>query len=380
MTLWGLTSPPKDVKLNMLNQFDGQIVHLFTKMKKIKVTSDTKISDLIEVSQEDGPNYPLLSFKGFGVRIPSKIVPTTANYPRKTENCKGNLDVLIASTAGGWATKSWPMSLFIGENKDEELFDRRHTLKAIKENKYPLAPVALYERKKTGNPILDNLKESSVLTLSGLYVNGTDGTVNAVINDYVNAIKLVIEENDLPQTKEVVDELLSVTGVDERYSYRATITQIKNAILDKNTKSTKVFNTTKEEQKAWIKSNNFFGNNNYSPIDGVAVRSKVLDGQFTYRYAGDILKWAFHAWTKKERVRVLVYSNAEHETQIESERLEIVKVMEEIFVSPINFFSQKISSTFGGMITLPKISIADLPLEIWSMPQIEGETVAIQLV
>ena len=347
-------------------------------MKKVKVTSSTKISELIEVSQEDGPDYPLLTFKGFGTRDIDKIVPTKANYPRKTESSKGNVDVLIASTAGGWATKSWPMSIFVGKSKEEELFDRRHTLKAIKENKYPFAPVALYERKKTGNEILDGLKESSVLTLSGLYANGTDGTVNSVQNDYINAVKLVIEENNLPQTREVVDTLLSVTGVEERYSYRATITAIVNAIMDKKTKSTRVFNTTKEEQKDWIKSNTSFGNNNYSPVDGVAVRTKVLDSQFTYRYAGDILKWAFQSWIKNERVRVLVYSNSEHESQIESERSEIIKVMEEIFVGPINFFSQKISSIFGGMITLPKVSISDLPLEIWAMPQIEGETEAIQ--
>lgn len=349
-------------------------------MKKVKVTSDTKISELIEVSQDDGPKYPLLSFKGFCVRVPDKIVPTNANYPRKTESSKGNVDVLIASTAGGWATKSWPMSIFVGKNNQEELFDRRHTLKAIKQNKYPLAPVALYERKKTGNEILDNLKESSVLTLSGLYANGTDGTVNSVQNDYVNAIKLVMEENNLPHTKEVVDVLLSVTGIEERYSYRPTITSIVNAILDKKTKSTKVFNTTKEEQKDWISSNPFFGNNNYSPVDGVAVRSKVLDSQFTYRYAGDILKWAFQSWTKGEKVRVLVYSNAEHETQIEFERSEIVDVMEEVFIGPINFFSKRISSIFGGMITLPQVSVSDLPIEIWAMPQIEGESESIQLV
>jgi hypothetical protein len=357
----------------------GKMFIRLLNMKKVKVTPNTKISELIEVSQEDGPNYPLLSFKGFCVRVPDKIVPTQANYPRKTESSKGNVDVLIASTAGGWATKSWPMSIFVANNKNEELFDRRHTLKAIKENKYPLAPVALYERKKTGNAILDNLKESSVLTLSGLYANGTDGTVNSVQNDYINAVKLVIEENNLPQTKEVVDELLSITGVDERYSYRPTITSIVNAILDRKTKSTKVFNTTKEEQKDWIKSNPFFGNNNYSSVDGVAVRSKVLDSQFTYRYAGDILKWAFQAWTKGEKVRVMVYSNAEHEFQIESERSEILNVMEEIFIGPINFFSEKISSTFDGMITLPKVSISNLPLEIWAMPQIEGETESIQL-
>ena len=350
-------------------------------MKKVKVTSTTQLSEMIEVSKEDGPNYPLLSFVGFDVRNPNQINPTKANYPRKTERSKGNVDVLIASTFGQrWATKSWPLSIFVGEGKEEELFDRRHTLTAIKENKFPLAPAALYERKKTGNIFLDNLKESSVLTLSGLYVNGTDGTVNSVRDDYVNVVKLVIEENNLPLTKEVVDELLSVTGVEERYSYRPMITSIVNAILDKKTKSTKVFNTTKEEQKEWISSNSSFGNNNYSSVDGVAVRSKVLDSQFTYRYAGDILKWAFQSWVKNERIRVLVYSNAEHESQIEAERTEITVVMEEVFSGPINYFSQKISSIFGNMITLPKVSISDLPIEIWAMPQIEGEEKAIQLV
>ena len=237
----------------------------------------------------------------------------------------------------------------------------------------------MYERKKTGNDLLDGIKESSVLTLMGLYVNATDGTTNAVTHDFENVVKLVIEENNLPLTREVVNELLLITGVEERYSYPGTITTIKNAILDKKTKSTKVFNTTKEEQKDWIKSNLFFGNNNYSSVDGVAVRSKVLDSQFTYRYAGDILKWAFQSWTKNEKIRVLVYSNAEHENQIEQERTEILTVMEEIFIGPINFYSQKITSIFGGLITLPKVSISDLPLEIWSMPQIDGETEAIQL-
>lgn len=348
-------------------------------MKKIKITPSTTISEMLEVSQEDGPNYPLLKFEGFGVRVPGQITPTKANYPRKTENSKGNVDVLIASTAEGWAPKSWPFSVFIGRKNEEELFDRRHTLKAVKENKYCQVPVALYKRKKTGNDILDKLKDSSVLTLSGLYVNATDGTVNSVQNDFVNAVKLVIEENNLPLTRETVDSLLEVTGVESRYSYRATITGIKNAILDKKNKSTKVFNTTKEEQKDWIASNNFFGNNNYSPVDGVAVRSKVLDEQFTYRYAGDILKWAFQAWIKGERVRVLLYSNAEHESQIEKERTEIIKVMKDIFNGPINFFREKISSIFGNMITLPSVSLSDLPIEIWVMPQIEGEDKAIEL-
>ena len=347
-------------------------------MKKTKITSNTQLSEMIEVTQEDGPNYPLLDFKGFGSRVPAKITPTTANYPRKTENAKGNVDVLTASTKEGWATKSWPFSIFDGDN-GEELFDHRHLLKGVKENSYPQVPVALYNRKRTGNEILDGLKDSSVLTLSGLYVNATDGTVNAVQNDFVNAIKLVIEENDLPLTREVVDEILSVTGVSSRYSHTPTITAIKNAILDRTTKSTKVFNTTKEEQKDFIKSNPLFGNNNYSSVDGVATRSKTIDASYTYRYAGDILRYAFQAWLKNEKVRVIVSSMAEHESIIEEERNTIITVMGEVFSGPINFFREKIQRTFGNMITLPQVSIEDLPLEVWAMPQIEGETEAIQL-
>ena len=347
-------------------------------MKKFKINPNTQLSEMIEVSQEDSPNYPLLYFTGFGVRVPSKLTPTSANYPRKTESAKGNVDVLIASTKEGWAVKCWPFSVFLGEH-GEELFDHRHLLKAVKENSYPQVPVAFYERKFVGDKILDGLNNSSVLTLMGLYVNATDGTVNAVQNDFVNAIKLVIEDNKLPLTTEVVDILLSVTGVSSRYSHKPTITSIKNAILDHSTKSTKVFNTTKEEQKEWIKSSSYFGTNNYSPEDGVALRAKTLDNQHTYRYAGDVLRIAYKALAKREKVRLIVSSMAEHESIIESERAEFPVVMEEIFSGPINFFREKIHAIFGDMIKLPQLTIADLPIEIWAMPQIEGETEAIQL-
>ena len=348
-------------------------------MKKIEITSSTTLSEMIDVTQEDSPNYPLLTFTGFGVRVPAKITPTGANYPRKTESAKGNVDVLIASTKEGWAVKCWPFSIFVSEN-NEELFDHRHLLKAVKENSYSQVPVATYERKFVGDKVLDSLSDSSVLTLMGLYVNATDGTVNAVQNDFVNAIKLVIEEEkDLPLTLEVVNTLLGVTGVTSRYSHKPTITSIKNAILDHSTKSTKVFNTTKEEQKEWIKSSSYFGTNNYSQEDGVALRAKVLDNQYTYRYAGDVLRIAYKALAKREKVRLIVSSMAEHESIIEKERAEFPVVMEEIFSGPINFFREKIQSIFGDMIKLPQLTIADLPIEIWAMPQIEGETEAIQL-
>ena len=82
---------------------------------------------------------------------------------------------------------------------------------------------------------------------------------------------------------------------------------------------------------------------------------------------------------KNEKVRVIVSSMAEHESIIEEERNTIITVMGEVFSGPINFFREKIQRTFGNMITLPQVSIEDLPLEVWAMPQIEGETEAIQL-
>ena len=53
--------------------------------------------------------------------------------------------------------------------------------------------------------------------------------------------------------------------------------------------------------------------------------------------------------------------------------------MKVIFAGPVDFFREKIQSTFGDMIKLPQMSIEDLPIEIWAMPQIEGEEEAIQL-
>jgi hypothetical protein len=350
-------------------------------MKKIKITNSTRLSDMVELTAEDGPQYPLLDFKGFDTRNPSQIQPTRANNPRKTERTKGNLEVLVASTKEGWAVKRWPLSIF-SSKESEELFDARHTLAAVKINQYPVVPAAIYTRKKTGNDLLDGLKDSSVMTLMGLYANADDGTTNAVQNDFINAVKMVIQDEGLPLTRDNVDELLNVTGIHGRYATPAPITAVRNAILDRHKKSTKVFNTTKEEQKDWIKSNTFFGNNNYCPLDGVAVRSKVLDSQFVYRYAGDILRYGIAAFVKQETVRVLVMSRAEHEQDIETERKEIIEVMSDTFLAPINFYRVKLTQFFGTInmkLQLPEIQLTDLPMEVWAMPQIEGEDEAMQL-
>ena len=361
-----------------LNPRDEQSFFILKIMKKIKITAKTEVSEMVELDHLDSPDYPLLDFKGFGARKPAKLKTTQANYPRKTERSKGNIDALKASTSEGWAVKRWPLCVHSGP-EGEELFDGRHTFAACKSNNYPQVPVAIYGRKQTGNPILDALSLNSVMTLMGLFANAIDGTTNAKMEDFSNSVKMVIESEDLPLSNTVVDELLSVTGVTSRFAAKGTITQIRKAILNRNTKSCKVFNTTKEEQTAWIKNNPFFGTNNYSSVDGVAVRSKVIQEQYVWRYAGDILRHAFSAFKKQEMVRVIVMSNAEHEQDIELERKQIIDIMAEIFNDHIGFATVKVTQLTAGMVNLPEITIQDLPIEIWAMPQIEGETEAIQL-
>ena len=339
---------------------------------------------VLQITGEHGPDYPLLQLidNSFSAREPNNIKTTEANSPRKTEAQHGNVDALTASLKDGWNVTCWPLNLYVDENGNEELFDGRHTLKSVKANKYSSVPVALYNRKITEEELYNNLSKHSVLTLSGLFANATDGTINAKTHDFVRAIKEVIEKENLPLTREIVEKLAKITGVYSRYSSTGTISGIINSVLNTKTKSIKVFNTTKEEVEHYIVNNDKFGRNNYSKLDGVANRSKILDKQFTYRYAGDILKWAFAARGKNENLRVICSSKAEHESQIEEERIEIIECMKEIFLNPVNVYRDMIETQFSQnnwTLTLPVVSIEDLPLEIWAMPQIQGETEAIQL-
>ena len=363
----------------------GMSFIFFLIMKKFLPSENQSFpTHVLEITGEHGPDYPLLQLidNSFSAREPNNIKTTEANSPRKTEAQHGNVDALTASLKDGWNVTCWPLNLYVDENGNEELFDGRHTLKSVKANKYSSVPVALYNRKITEEELYNNLSKHSVLTLSGLFANATDGTINAKTHDFVRAIKEVIEKENLPLTREIVEKLAKITGVYSRYSSTGTISGIINSVLNTKIKSIKVFNTTKEEVEHYIDNNDKFGKNNYSKSDGVATRSKILDKQFTYRYAGDILKWAFAARGKNENLRVICSSKAEHESQIEEERIEIIECMKEIFLNPVNVYRDMIESQFSQnnwTLTLPVVSIEDLPLEIWAMPQIEGETEAIQL-
>lgn len=347
-------------------------------MQKTSITQSTTVDEMVRLDPGDGPSYPLLEFDSFGEKHPRLINVTKANYPRKSERCKGNVEVLTASTAEGWAVKCWPFSIFRSES-EECLFDHRHLLESVNINNYVKVPVAYYKRRTTSHPILDSLSDDSVMTLSGLYANATDGTINAVLNDFSYVIKLVIEKENLPLTSQVVNLLLDISGAKTRYSNRKSFNTIINAVLNTTKSSTRVFNNTEEEIKSFIKERPFFGYNNESKVDNVQVRFKTIDERQKHRYASDVLKYGFTAFEKNGRMRILVASSATSEVQIENDRKTLIETMEEQFKQPMNFFRNSADKVSNGMINLPSWSIYDLPLEIWAVPQIEGEDMEFRL-
>lgn len=353
--------------------------------KKIKVDQSEKFKlSYLEIDEGDGPSYPLLEFVDFDVREVSEIKPTKANYPRKSEVIQKKLDGLVASTSDyRWLVRSWPISVFINSEEKEEQFDHRHLLLALKENNWHTAPVALYRRKKTGDPFFDSLSDNSVMTLSGIYVNATDGgnPQNCGKDDFM-ILSRIMEDEDIPRTKKNLEKLFSVCGIYEHFplkGHKSTIGAIRNTILENQKPSQRVFNTSKVEIDEWYEKNKMFGKNNYSSVDGVRTRHKVLDDSFTYRYANDILKWSFEAWLAGETVRVSCGSKATCEHTIETERQEMVDAINDILNNTINWYISKVEQMFSVLnIKLPKVDVNSLPLELYWIPQIEGETEAIR--
>lgn len=331
----------------------------------------------LEVTAEDGPVLRLLKFIGFAPRIVDTVVVSKCNSPRKVEFTHGNVDVLEASTSDGWAVKLWPLAIFRSSTGEETLFDGRHTLRALKKNAVYSAPVAIYERIMTGNPVLDSLSDETVLGLMGLYINASDGTTNAVNSDFIRMISAACAKESIPLTGKNVKLLMDVCGVNVRYKHQPTITSIYNAVTKQTASSTKVFNTTKEEMREYIQANQFFGLNEVSNEDGVVLRHKIMDHQFNYRYAGDILKWYFQS---DSGLRVGLASKADDETRIEKDRVEIIEMVEDIYVNNAKHYASILKQKFGALINFPEPSLDDLDsLELWGLPQIEGEIEAVQL-
>ena len=347
--------------------------------KKIVVDQSKPFpTNKLRLEEDDGPQYPLLEFKGFGSRNTKDIVATKENLPRKVEHKQSKWDALVASTFGFlWLIASWPISIFITEEHDELQFDHRHLLSALKFNNWVIAPVAFYVRKYLGD-ITDILSESSVMTLSGLYIHSVDGQDNAKMEDYY-VISKIMEKDNIPITKSNVVRIMEVAGVFEKYpslNQKSTIGTIRNQILKPKTQSKRVFNTSENEVKTWVYSHQYFGMNNISSVDGVPTYHKILDSRFTYRYANDILRWCFKHWLRGERIRVIASSKAECENTIEMERQDMVETIKDVLDNTVNWYISWVERRFtslGMKIILPKLDMSELPLDLWFIPQIDGE-------
>ena len=357
--------------------------------RKIKIDQTKPFPlSVLGVTEEDAPTYPLLEFVGFDTRPLSDInTAEVPNYPRKSELIQTKLEGLIASTADyQWLAKAWPLDVYQDADKCETQFERRHTARAMRANNWTSAPVAIWRRKHTGDDVLDNLSDASRLSLMGLYANATDGgnVENAGQKDFF-IIGKIMEDEGICRSLENVEKLLRVSGIYQRFpkrTHKGTISTVRNFIMENKKPSPHVFNTSKTETNEWFRLNPRFGKNNVSIVDGVQTRHKILDNDFTYRYACDILKWSFAAFATNETVRVACSSKATCEHEIEQERADIVDTIRDILDSTINWFTAKVEKSFsllGMSITLPKVTLDDLPLELYWIPQIEGETEAIRV-
>lgn len=359
--------------------------------RKIKIDQSKPFPlSVLGVTEEDAPNYPLLEFVGFDTRpLDSIQTAEVANYPRKTELIQSKLEGLIASTANfQWLAKAWPLDVYCDLDGCETQFERRHTARAMRANNWTSAPIAIWKPKHTGDDLLDNLSDDSRKSLSGLYANAVDGgnVENAGQKDFF-IIGKIMEDENICRSYENVEKLLVASGIYERFpkvTHKGTISTVRNFIMENKKPSPHVFNNSKTEINEWFRLNPRFGKNNISIVDGAHVRHKILDSDFTYRYACDILKWAFVTFAdeKVDVVRVACSSKATCEHEIENERKEIVKTMNDILNSTINWFTMKVENSFKALgmgITLPKVTIDDLPLELYWIPQIEGEKEAIRV-
>jgi len=362
--------------------------------KKIRIDQDRDFPvDKMRVKESDGPDYPLFEFKGFGSRPIKDLKKTpTKNGSRKSALIQEKLDSLIASTAGFlWLVFGWPVSVLIG-TEEEYYFDHHHLVRALMENGWRYAPVAQYKRRKTGDEILDRLSDTSAMILMGLRANATDNSANAGVKDFY-VIRECMEADGIPKTIRNIDKLLEVSGVYERFpkkGHKTTIGGIRNVIKETKKKSLRVFNTTDAEITEWLSTNKKFGKNKPSSVDKVMCYHKILDERFYYRYANDILKWTWAGISNKQTtIRVCASSKAECEHQIEAEREEMIDTLQDILDNTINWYISWVEERFekayeflgieDNKFKLPKVELSKLPLELYWVPQIDGETEAIRV-
>ena len=354
-------------------------------MEKVRISLETSIEDL-QLNIDRAPNYLGLLFTRYHLIAPSspKIVKSK-NHPRMVERKKGNCDTISASLKRGWNLGDFPPSFTVEDGK-LKIIDGRHTLDAFRQSQYPLMPMAIYTRVSSGDKDFDKLTIESQDIINGMRAN-VDGTRNAIKDDFIYAANLVLLMNKLDRNIDNIHQILDWFNIYERYNHSKDITEICNKILKltEGKTSTKVFNTTPEERKDWMKNNPEFGENNYSP-EGYKLRATCVEKDRNFRdYANRILDSALDAVEKKEIEKRIIWSGSTNEDQIKRDRDKIVSEVNKCHDRSKNYFFNFIKSEFEKFpffenISLPNCELSNLPLELWAGPQIDGETEAIRLI
>jgi hypothetical protein len=347
-------------------------------MKKIPFNELTL--EKLKWDRDDDPliDFPLLKMRAF-VMCSLKTLTVTINEARGCSKEHGNVDAITASFKRGWDVGQCPFPYMIIDNK-KQLIDRRHSKSAAQSLFIEKVPAIEYIRVKDSK--WDFLSDESVLILAAVRFN-VDGTTNAKKEHFQHAVLTVCKKEGLKNTdKTLVDDLLDIMGINERYSHQQPITEIKNKILDHtdivNIGTTK--NSTDEEFEEVLDKLPEFGQNQTDKY-GTILHTMVSDKKFNKRYAWDLLRHLLEAEREGKNIRILVRSKATTTRGVMEDRDDLLnKVVEYCnlsYDSYRTFASELLNdskpSYISGDIELPIKGVENLPGEVYTLHQLEDE-------
>lgn len=327
-------------------------------------------------------DFPLLKFIQFSIESLKHLI-VRDNGARGTAKEKGNVHAINASfNAGGWDLLKWPFP-FVVIQKLKTLIDRRHSHAAASQLAISKVPAAEYVEVEGHK--YSFLKPESKLILAGLYINATDGTTNAVQDNFVFVVVRVCQDNNLDYTNiKIVREILDLCGVKKRYNYIGAISTIENNILgwgDEPTRMTE--NSTEDEVQEYIKdTNNPFGDNT-TDKNGTRLFTMVADTNFNKRYAWDVLRHLWEAEKGKYDVKILIQSRKGTAAGVKKDRDDLFTKMVTFCNLAYNSYKDhadniingKIKNTFPDwVIDFPVKGVHSLGGEVYTLHQLEGET------
>mgnify|MGYP003326614347 FL=1 len=199
--------------------------------KRFKWDSNFTIKSLQKegLTEENDPlfRFPFLSLKGLRMEDVGNLICPSCNSPRGyREIFVSKQEPLASSLIEGWWVHSWLIPLLNGM-----YFDRRHTVKTILElvrDKKIIAkyiPVADYERVYVDHePLISSFSDESIMQMAGMMANVVKGDDDAQGDHFVNTIIEIINReeklNPNPELKttDFISTLLKYMGAGLRFS------------------------------------------------------------------------------------------------------------------------------------------------------------------